>query len=254
MKITHDKHDSTFGRLVKAEHEKLPITGLKPDGYPFKDYTQHVTDWDMDGIDEELCLMFAKHPLNKYPKVVGSQPPELKQNEFEDHIIYDLSEDMSSFDRDLYDGMDSNEIRKYFHFRHKTTLPWFFIIDLKPSMFNDKHIDNTPWSDIAKMQTPYTKHCIEKLPFKEIGRVVIYGSWSNSIVPCHRDSLPTEDCDQIINFNPGGYRPVYVYDSLRSKKVHLNKDWKAYSYNTTDYHGVDSVPHFSYTVRVDGSF
>ena len=87
-----------------------------------------------------------------------------------------------------------------------------------------------------------------------LGRVVIYGSWATSVVPCHRDDPPSENYDQMITFNPGGYRPVYIYDSMRQKKRHLPEDWKAYSYNTTDYHGVDSVPHFSYTVRVDGQF
>lgn len=250
MKITDDKKDSKFGRLVKCQHEPLPLLGI--DGKPFIDYSQYVREWDMDGIDEELCLMMSKHPLDKYPKVVGSQPPELKYGEFEDPVMYDYREQMSSFD-DKLDDMSYMEVRKYFHFRHKTVIPWFFIIDLKPSLFEDKHLDTTQWSDIAD-KTPYTRHCIEKLPFKQIGRVVIYGSWTNSCVPCHRDMLPTKTPERIINFNPGGYRPIYVYDSLNKKKHYLPKQCKAHSYNTSDYHGVDSVPHFSYTVRVDGSF
>lgn len=241
MKITDDKVDPVFGRVVKCEHEPLPLIGI--DSKPFMDHTSYTKDWDMDRMDEELCMMMAMTPLDKYPKVVGSQPPRLKRGDFEDEIMYDYT-------GKSLEHLTVQQRRKYFHFRHKTVLPWFFILDLKPSRFDDKMNDNTPWVE----GTPYTKQCILQLPFKEIGRVVIYGSWAESTVPTHRDTLPTANPEQIINFNPGGYRPVFVYDSLKDKKHYLPQQYKAYSYNTSDYHGVDYLNTFSYTVRVDGKY
>lgn len=101
---------------------------------------------------------------------------------------------------------------------------------------------------------PILRDCIEKLPFSEIGRVVIYGSWAESRVACHRDTPPSKVYAHHINFNPGGYRPVYVYDPLTQTKHFLPPDFKFYAYNTSDYHGVDPISHFSYTVRVDGTY
>jgi hypothetical protein len=63
-----------------------------------------------------------------------------------------------------------------------------------------------------------------------------------------------EGFDHHINFNPGGYRSVFIYDSLNDNKIFLPKDYKLYAYNTSDYHGVDPLPHFSYTIRVDGKY
>tara|TARA_R100001377_G_scaffold79155_1_gene57251 strand:+ start:374 stop:1111 length:738 start_codon:yes stop_codon:yes gene_type:complete len=244
MKLIKDRIDSVFGRLVKFEHEPLPLIGV--DSKPFTDKTEHTKDWDWDRMDEELCIMMAMNPLDKYPKVVSSQPPKLKKGSFEDEV-------MNDYNGESIKHLDTQQQRKYMHFRHKTVLPWFFILDLKPSRFDDKINDNTPWADISKL-TPYTRQCIEQLPFSEIGRVVIYGSWAGSTVPCHRDTLPTDNPEQIINFNPGGYRPVFVYDSLNDKKHYLPQQYKAYSYNTSDYHGVEYLDCFSYTVRVDGKF
>jgi hypothetical protein len=54
--------------------------------------------------------------------------------------------------------------------------------------------------------------------------------------------------------NPGGYRPVYVYDSKNNQKVYLDADSRLYAYNVRDFHGVDAVNRFSYTVRIDGEY
>jgi Rieske 2Fe-2S family protein len=143
--------------------------------------------------------------------------------------------------------------RKYLFFKHKTLLPWFFVLDLKSNTFFDRNLDLGPWNDIIN-QLPYTKQCIESLPFSQIGRVVIYGSWPEASVPCHRDWIPDGEFHHHINFNPGGYRPVYIYDPTTNTKHHLPNDYKLYAYQTTDYHGVDPLPYFSYTIRVDGIF
>ena len=230
---------------IDRVHEALPITGVKPDGYPFKDFTQYTTTWDWNRMDMELCLMMSQADLSQYPKVSGPQPPELKYGEFpreDKNDKYPLN----------IASLTEQQRRKLFHFRGESVIPWYFILNLKPSLFNERSRDTTDWD--ANYDVPYTRQCIQDLPFKEIGRVVVYGTWATSVVPCHRDNLPSEEYDQMITFNPGGYRPVYIYDSMRAKKHHLDKQWKAYSYNTTDYHGVDSVNHFSYTVRVDGQY
>ena len=127
------------------------------------------------------------------------------------------------------------------------------ILDLKPNFFKTKTKDLYPWNPIMDIM-PYTKSCIEQLPFKEIGRVVIYGSWPEARVPCHRDVSSKVNFDHHINFNPGGYRQVYVYDSIDDKKVYLPEDYLLYAYNTSDYHGVEPSNRFSYTVRVDGIY
>ncbi len=231
--------------VIDREHEQIPITGVKPDGYPFQNFTDYTTSWDWNRLDNELCLMMSQADLSQYPKVSGPQPPELQYGEFPREDTHD------KYPLNIME-LTEQQRRKYLYFKRQSVLPWYFVINLKPAKFEKRAFDFYDWD--SKYNVPYTKECVEQLPFKEIGRVVIYASWATSVVPCHRDDPPSENYDQMITFNPGGYRPVYIYDSMRQKKRHLPEDWKAYSYNTTDYHGVDSVPHFSYTVRVDGQF
>jgi hypothetical protein len=225
------------------------ITGIN--GLPFVDFTS-LCNFDFKKLDDEICLGLATTNLDKLPMVGGVIPPKLREREidgeFEPSILINYSGDKT-----VFSNLSPMEIRKYLFFKRKTVVPWCFILELKPNLFNTKTQDLYPWSELIE-KFPYTKQCIEELPFKEIGRVVIYGSWSEARVPCHKDQRVTEKFDHHINFNPGGYRPIYVYDSLNDKKVFLPEDYKLYAYNTSDYHGVDPLPHFSYTIRVDGVY
>lgn len=228
--------------VIDREHESLPIEGYG--GVAFRDYTHHTIGWDWTRIDEELTLCMAMQNLDNIPKVSGPQPPELKYGEFpredkDDKYPINLSD------------LTPQQRRKLFYFRKQSILPWYFVLDLKPSTFTERSNDTMHWHNY---EISYTRQCIETLPFKVLGRVVIYASWATSNVPCHRDQLPGSSMDQMISFNPGGYRPIYIYDAKEKKKHYLPEHYRAFSYNTNDYHGVDSVPHFSYTVRVDGQY
>lgn len=249
MKILDTKKDNLFGTLYNMEHTDDPVTGIN--GQVYLDLTKYC-DFDLDKIDNEVCLALSDADLSKYPTVTGLTPPGLQNSKypiiFENQYLYEFDDD-----RKILENMTQMQIRKYLFFKKKISIPWFFILDLKPNTFKDRKNDKQPWSDFAnKLQ--YTKQCIEQMPFKEIGRVVIYGSWPDSHVPCHRDELPTKDFGHHINFNPGGYRPLYVYDCETQTKNYLPDSYKFYALNTSDYHGVDPLPHFSYTIRVDGIY
>lgn len=242
------KKDKTFGMIYNFEHKDIEINGIN--GKKFVSF-DNLCSFDTDRMDEEICLGLSKIDTFKVPSVGGKIPPKLKNNDndvYEFDILYDYDGDKSKFK-----DMDYQQIRKYFFYKKQINLPWYFIVDLKPNNFLKKSKDLEPWNAVSDL-FPYTKSCIEQMPFKEIGRVVIYGSWPESQVTCHRDNLPTKNFEHHINFNPGGYRPVYIYDSINNTKHYLPKDYKFYAYNTTDYHGVDPLPTFSYTVRVDGTF
>ena len=249
MKIRSYRDDPDFGRVYDWEHESTPVAGIM--GRPFVNFTPHY-DWDWNRMDEEICLCLARTPLDKLPTVQGVMPPALQESEidaqYENEVMWNYAGD-----REKFAGMDAQQKRRYMFYRHRALIPWYFILDLKPNVFLTKTQDLYPWAPVSD-QMPYTRSCIQQLPFSEIGRVVIYGSWPEARVPCHRDQIPSAAFDTHINFNPGGYRPVYVYDSQQDRKHYLPSDHRIYAYNTTDYHGVDPLPYFSYTVRVDGIY
>lgn len=244
--IVNIKKDDVFGTIYNLKHINKPINGING-----KSFIKFDIDVDLERMDNEICLGLSKIDTFKVPTVPGKIPPELKTHEndvYENDVLYNYDGDKT-----VFKDMDYQQIRKYLFYKQHITLPWYFIVDLKPNTFVNKTKNSNPWNDSSKL-FPYTRHCIEQLPFKEIGRVVIYGSWPDSKVSCHRDGIPSKKFDHHINFNPGRYRPVYIYDSVNNQKHYLPNDYKFYAYNTTDYHGVDPVSTFSYTVRVDGTY
>jgi len=251
MNVIDVKQDNVFGKVYKFEESLMSPYGIN--GQYFLDFTKYIRVTDFEELDFEICYGLSRLNLDKIPMVSGPVPkndqlfPQLVGH-YESEAKYYYDDDSKKL-QDLSDM----EIRKFLYYRKKSILPWYFVLDLKPNIFNTKSRDLYPWDKKIEM-FPKLKECILSMPFSEIGRVVIYGSWSESTVPCHRDSVPNRQCDNHINFNPGGYRPVYIYDPLSKEKIYLPKTFKFYGYNTTDYHGVDALPHFSYTVRVDGVF
>jgi hypothetical protein len=237
--------------MIDSKHNFIPAVINGINGMPFVDFTASC-NFDFEKMNEEICIALATTNLDKFPMVGGGIPPKLREREIDAEFELSILANYAG-DKSVFTNMSPMEKRKYLFFKHKSLIPWYFILDLKPNWFRTKTQDLYPWADIIE-KFPYTKKCIEQLPFKEIGRVVIYGSWPEARVPCHRDQPMYEGFDHHINFNPGGYRSVFIYDSLNDNKIFLPKDYKLYAYNTSDYHGVDPLPHFSYTIRVDGKY
>lgn len=234
-------YDTNHSKILNGINNKLFLN--------FNDYC----NFNLEKIDLEVCLALAKLNLNKYPMVNGVVPNCLQSKDFPIIFENEFNFYSNSTDLQVLNNLTHMEKRKYLFFRKKITIPWFFILDLKSNKFSTKNKNIYPWHENSNL-TPYLKECILAMPFSEIGRVVIYGSWPLAVVPCHRDSFPTKDFPHHINFNPGGYRPVYVFDPINDEKNYLPSNYHFYAYNTTDYHGVDSLPYFSYTIRVDGIY
>ena len=78
------------------------------------------------------------------------------------------------------------------------------------------------------MLTPNASHFpklmkyIETLPFKSIGRVLLFTAYPNAPVCTHRDSIVAEHKDHNINlFFTGGDRSSYIWDATTDEKIYL---------------------------------
>ena len=243
------RDNPAFGTVRDFTYEHVKVKGIN--GKPFINFSSTST-MDFSKIDDEVCYALAKTDQLKFPQVGGVTPPLLRIKEF-DAVFESQAKFEYAGPTEIVQGMSFQEVRKYLFFKKLSTLPWFIILDLKPNVFLTRTQDLYPWNSVMDLM-PYTKSCIESLPFKEIGRAVIYGSWPEARVPCHRDQPSSTEFEHHINFNPGGYRQVYVYDPVDDVKTYLPEDHKLYAYNTTDYHGVEPANRFSYTIRVDGVY
>ncbi len=146
---------------------------------------------------------------------------------------------------------------KYAYFAMGSTIPWMFTVYLKRNIFRTKTgaAQQFDWTDTAKQHFPKVMKYIESLPFKSVGRVLFFTTYPNARVPAHRDWYLNPHKDHNINlFFNAGWRPSYVLDDINNKKHYLPEGATSYFFNNRDYHGVDAVSEFRYTLRVDGVF
>jgi Rieske 2Fe-2S family protein len=95
---------------------------------------------------------------------------------------------------------------------------------------------------------------IKALPFREIGRCLVFGLEANDHAPLHRDTEPgsKDTIDHSLSICPRGDKRLYLSDP--EEKVKLVVRSRVYWFNDMDYHGVLPDPYFRYSIRIDGVF
>lgn len=125
------------------------------------------------------------------------------------------------------------------------------------SQWEEKHTKpGTIHPETARLFAKTIDYIHRVMPFETVGRITLFGLDPLAVVPTHRDYdryNPGNRYAEFINFCPAPYKkPFYVYDNADGSK-HFPRS-KAYWFNELDYHGVDGMPHFTYSLRVDGVF
>ena len=140
--------------------------------------------------------------------------------------------------------------------RHGVYFPWKVCYHLlHDERFEDKHSGaGKDFTDEAKRELPKTVELVRSLPFREIGRCVVFGIEANDHAPAHRDSEPGQalHIPHSISFAPGKKKRFYLCDPEGESVAVV--DAPIYWFNDMDYHGVLPDPFFRYSVRVDGVF
>jgi Rieske 2Fe-2S family protein len=179
--------------------------------------------------------------------------------------LVSLSDDPGRFDRarlrdyrfgDETDNPLSPAQYRYLVYRHGVYFPWKASYHLLSNdKWEDKHSGKgKSFAEEAERVFPKTVAYVKSLPFREIGRCVVFGIHENDHAPAHRDTQPgAEGIAQHISFTPGGERcPKRLYvcgDGGEPKHI---VDAPIYWFNDMDWHGVEADPYFRYSVRVDG--
>ena len=72
-------------------------------------------------------------------------------------------------------------------------------------------------------------------------------------VPAHRDHLDTDICYEFIWFRTRLNKPFYMLNHKTNEKKYV-ESYTAWFDSVNQFHGVDPVEGFSFSVRVDGRF
>jgi Rieske 2Fe-2S family protein len=209
----------------------MGVTAPWVDRDPYVDYMRVI-----EGFSREELVRFISYG----PTPNGFDPDRPETHRFGDET----------------DNPLSREQMIYLKVRYGVYFPWKVCYHfLENDRWEDKHSgEGKDFTDEARAMFPRTVAFLESLPFREIGRAVLFGVEANDHAPAHRDSEPGKALTiaQSISFSPRRGKRFYVCDPAGENKTVV--DAPIYWFNDADYHGVEPDPFFRYSIRVDGAF
>jgi hypothetical protein len=248
------------------DYEEYGINGVGKNRQPIISMDQYIDHSKDKELHIECCKGLAVAEDIKMGMVYGALPPEEVLRFGGRDCWTKMLKDIEKYDptgihkktiNELVEQNPGKEMQvtyKYAYFAMGAVIPWFFALYLKKNDFRSKTQDLGQWTESAK-HFPQLIEYLETLPFKTIGRVLLFTTYPQSGVAIHRDSIVAEHSDHNINlFFDGGWRPSFIWNEKTKEKVYLQKDARSYFFNNRDYHGVDPENVFRYTLRIDGTF
>jgi hypothetical protein len=254
----------------------VSLVGIR--GKPYVDLSPFLDTACFPELDREICAGLC-HVESSYTgatlKWMGVCAPWVMEDGYLDamHVLEGLDaaeraefialgEDPSIDPNEPHDFGDETDHpftfaqMRWLEFRHGVYFPWKVCFHLlENERWEDKHSGTgKSFSRDAEEHFPKTVRFIRDLPFREIGRAVLFGIEPNDHAPAHRDSEPGASLTiaQSISFDPRGDKGLYLIDPSRESKTVVKSP--IYWFNDADYHGVDPAPRFRYSIRVDGVF
>ncbi len=251
------------------------------DGRDFHDLGPHLDLPPLDLIDDEVCLGLTEvepEYTGGSLKWMGVCAPSVLDDGYLDYgeVIASLDDDAFVRFLSLADNPRAFDLRKrhvyrfgdetpnpltpaqarYLAMRHGVYFPWKVAYHLLANdAWEDKHHgDGKTFSDEACELFPRTVAMLRALPFREIGRALIFGLAPNDHAPLHRDTHPDRSAEvgHTITICPRGDKGFYLRSPDERRTVAVTA--RAYWFNDMDYHGVTAAPRFRYSIRVDGVF
>ena len=248
-------------------------------GEPYVSLDEVLDLGALDEIDREISRGLASvetHYTGGTLKWMGVVAPWAMDDEYLDamHVVeslpeselatlVSLSDDPESFEgRDLRAEKFGDETpnpfnhaqEKWLAYRHRVYFPWKACYHLlENDRWEDKHSgEGKAFGAEARAVFPKTIELIERLPFTEIGRAVIFGLEPNDHAPLHRDTEPGSALSvaQSISLCPRGDKRFFLQNDPDDEPLIVSS--RAYWFNDMDYHGVLADPFFRYSIRIDG--
>ena len=260
-----------FGRKKKINENltyrifkwyELGILGVGISGAPFVDMSSYI-DFDSQlarDAEAEIKQVLANPRQPQFPKNNAYVPEDVNDKKWLNYYIWRAEEYippnvMNAFTHDF-------QVASWLYKNKVARLNWnrmsYIVRPPATSIGSDKHLNFTNMHQGG--------HWIENIPsfkawlesfniFEDIGRIVLFENSPNEVVSIHRDS-PRVNGRSIamhnlsIQFKAG--RPTFVYDEVTKEKFYHST--KAYCFNISDNHGVDSENTHECTIRIDGTF
>jgi hypothetical protein len=250
-------------------------------GRPFIDLEPFVDLSRLAAVDEEICYGLTEVEVgytggsHKWMDIV---PPSLKDEPYVDYgqvisrlsrdefeRFVSLADDPEDYDLESQEDYEWGEERAHalshrqmlwLKYRYGVYFPWKVFYELIPTKGWDHKSTGSgkEFTAEAREHFPELIELVKSLPFAEIGRCNIMGLEANDHGTVHHDRSHEEKvaADHFITLCPRGDKRLFLWDEEQKRKVVVQT--RAYWFNDSDYHGVESDPFFRYSVRIDGFF
>jgi Rieske 2Fe-2S family protein len=247
-------------------------------GLPYVDLTKIVDPTPLDDVHEEVCLALARVETSYTGgtlKWMGVTAPPVECDGYVDAMfaigrfgpselatftaLGDDDESGRWHVREFGDETDRPFTRAqmlYLKYRYGVYFPWKVVYHLLENVrWEDKNSGaGKAFGDEALAFFPKTVEFVRRLPFREIGRCVLFGLEAHDHAPLHRDTAPgsKEEIDHSISICPRGDKTLFLASPDLRRRVPVKS--RLYWFNDMDWHGVEPAPVFRYSIRVDGVF
>lgn len=242
----------------------MAILGLGPHKQPFSYLDDFIIEVDWKRLHDELSYGISQSLWHK--KFVSSGVhPIWKENEITTTFM-ELADRLDDSQLALFKKLKTTDERIKFLTALTYTPHPFWLIFLRwnkriesTGVYNKAVPEDCHWTEDA-VHFPYLREIIYTMPFTGIGRVMLFMTEANNSTVPHFDVLTQQQRqekpnDEFIWFNTkNDSKSIYVLDEETMSKHCPETDKKFIWFNEMDYHGTDSVPHFSFSVRIDGKF
>lgn len=242
----------------------MSITGLGKNKQPFGYLDNFIGDVDWKQLHAEMSFGISQSQWNK--KFVSSGIHKDWITEEITPYFLDIEGRLSQIEQLFFRECKTvDEKIKYLNALTPVAHP-FWVIFIR----NNKRIDVTGivnkavandcyWTDNAK-HFPTLLKLINRMPFKEVGRVMMFMTEANNQILPHydgkfgigKDERPNDDF--IWFTTKPDTKQIFVLDGETKEKIYPDSSKKFIWFNEMDYHGSDMAKHFAFSIRIDGVF
>lgn len=228
-------------------------------GVPYFRLDSLLSDSDAKILDREISW-----GLTLAAETSHSEGSEFSRGDAElslyDHQFKDCGfakDELTPEEAERFQTLSFPQRARYLKIAKKAYLPWATCYSLTniTSWVRKMETQGKVFTEESKRLFPNLIDWAQSLPvFKGIGRIEILGMDPCQHATCHRDTDPAvwKQKDQLLMLSPRGDKRFYIFDEVKKEKIYANS--KLFTFDDLAYHGVDSSPYFTYSVRIDGPF
>lgn len=244
----------------------MNFRGLGPNKKPFIYLDEFMpNDIDMEQLHIDMCCGIAKSKWDK--KFVSSGVHKDWEHREITTMIRDKEKYLTEKQLEQYAELQTTEERIKF-MTVITTVPYpYWVLFIR----NNKRIEGSGiankaiaadchWTENA-INFPGLVELIIKMPFSEVGRVILFMTEPNNDLVPHYDAgnemqRNTKGNDDFIWFTtaPTTKKIFVMAEDGYESRMYPEDNKKFIWWNEMDYHGTDAVSNFTFSIRVEGKF